>query len=177
MSVIETHRLSLREISIGDAEFIFALMNEPAYHEFIGDRGVRTPENARTYILEKLAPSYAKFGYGLYLVELKGEKTPVGICGFVKRDALEHPDIGFAFLREHWSRGFASEAARAALDYGFAALAMKTVLGVTMPANRASIRLLERLGLRYQGMTRVPPNDRDSMLFSTEGGPGRAAPS
>jgi ribosomal-protein-alanine N-acetyltransferase len=150
-------------------------MNEPAYHEFIGDRGVRTPANARTYILEKLAPSYAKFGYGLYLVELKGDRVPVGICGFVRRDALEHPDIGFAFLREHWSRGFAFEAARAVLDHGFGALGFRTVLGVTTPANQASIRLLERLGLRYQRMTRVPPNDSDSMLFSTEGGAGGAA--
>jgi RimJ/RimL family protein N-acetyltransferase len=169
MSVIETPRLSLREISAEDAGFIFTLMNEAAYLRFIGDRGIRALENARAYILAKLAPSYAKFGYGLYLVELKGGQTPVGICGFVRRDALEHPDIGFAFLREHWSRGLALEAARATLNHGLGALGMTTVLGVTLPANQASIRLLEKLGLRYQKMIRVPPNDQDSMLFSTEG--------
>jgi ribosomal-protein-alanine N-acetyltransferase len=173
MPVIETPRLSLREISVGDDGFIFALMNEPAYLQHIGDRGVRAPEDARAYILSKLAPSYARFGYGLYLVELKGERVPVGICGLVKRDALEHPDIGFAFLREHGSRGFGLEAARATLDHGFRALGLKTVLGVTSPANRASIRLLEKLGLRYQRMIRIPPAERDSMLFSTEAeGPG-----
>jgi len=170
MSVIETPRLSLREISTGDDEFIFALMNEPAYLQFIGDRGIRTLENARTYILDKFAPSYAKFGYGLYLVELKERQVSIGICGLVKRDTLEHPDIGFAFLREHWFRGFAFEAASAALDYGFGALGLKTVLGITSPANQASIRLLEKLGLQYQKMIRVPPIDRDNMLYSTEGG-------
>jgi RimJ/RimL family protein N-acetyltransferase len=169
MSLIETPRMSLREISPEDDGFIFALMNEPAYHQFIGDRGIRTLENARAYILAKLTPSYARHGYGLYLGELKETRVPIGICGFVKRDALEHPDIGFAFLREHWSRGLAFEAARATMDYGFGALGLKTVLGVTSQGNQASIRLLEKLGLRYQRMVRVPPVDRDSMLFSTEG--------
>ena len=170
MPVIETPRLSLREISTGDDGFILALMNEPAYLQYIGDRGVRTPENARTYILNKLTPSYVKFGYGLYLVELKEGRLPIGICGFVKRDALEHTDIGFAFLQEHWSQGFAYEAARAVLDYGFGALGLKTVLGITTPANQASIRLFGKLGLHYQKMVRVPPNNHESMLFSTEGG-------
>jgi RimJ/RimL family protein N-acetyltransferase len=168
MPVIETPRLSLREISPGDGEFIFALMNEPAYLQHIGDRGIRTPEDARRYILEKLAPSYATFGYGLYLVELKEGRVSVGICGLVRRDTLDHPDIGFAFLREHGSRGFAFEAASAALNHGFGPLGLKTVLGITSPANQASIRLLEKLGLRHQGMIRLPRADRDSMLFSAE---------
>jgi RimJ/RimL family protein N-acetyltransferase len=172
MSVFETPRLSLRELSTADDEFILTLMNEPAYVQYIGDRGIRTLENARSYILDKFAASYAKFGYGLYLVELKGERIPVGICGFVRRDMLEHPDIGFAFLREHWSKGFAHEAASATLEYGFGKLGMKVVLGVTSQGNQASIQLLEKLGLRFKKMIRVPPVDRESMLFSTEGETG-----
>jgi [ribosomal protein S5]-alanine N-acetyltransferase len=172
MPVIETPRLSLREITAEDDGFVFRLMNEPAYHEFIGDRGIRTPADARAYILQKLVPSYARLGYGLYLVELRERRVPVGICGLVKRDALEHPDIGFAFLREHWSRGLALEAAGAALARGLGPLGLGTILGITMPANQASIRLLEKLGLRYQRMVRVPPNECDSMLFSTEAGKG-----
>ena len=170
MFAIETPRLSLREISTADDEFIFALMNDPAYIQYIGDRGIRTLENARTYILDKFAASYAKHGYGLYLVELKERPVSVGICGLVKRDSLEHPDIGFAFLREHWSRGFAFEAASAVLDYSFDALSLKTVLGVTLPDNQSSIRLLEKLGLKFQEMIRLPRMDRDNMLFSTECG-------
>jgi RimJ/RimL family protein N-acetyltransferase len=170
--VFETPRLSLREISTDDDQFIFLLMNEPAYLQHIGDRGIRTPENARAYILEKLTSSYAKFGYGLYLVELKGKQIPVGICGFVRRERLEHPDIGFAFLREYWSRGLAYEAASAMLEYGRDTLGLKVVLGITSPGNQASIRLLQKLGFRYQKMIRVPPVERDSMLFSTEGACG-----
>jgi RimJ/RimL family protein N-acetyltransferase len=170
--VIETPRLSLRELSTADDEFIVMLMNEPAYIQHIGDRGIRTLEKARSYILEKYTASYAKFGYGLYLVELKGQRIPVGICGFVRRDMLEHPDIGFALLREYWSQGFAYEAASAMLDYGRRTLGLKVVLALTSPGNQASIRLLERLGLRYQKLIRVPPVDRDSMLFSTEGKQG-----
>ena len=170
MYAIKTPRLSLREISTADDEFILALMNEPAYIQYIGDRGIRTVENARTYILDKLTASYAKFGYGLYLVELKERPVSVGICGFVKRDSLEHADIGFALLREYWARGFAFEAASAVLDFGLGALDLKTVLGVTLPDNQSSIRLLEKLGLKFQKMIRLPRNDRANMLFSTEGG-------
>ncbi|MGA2018933.1 MAG: GNAT family N-acetyltransferase [Opitutaceae bacterium] len=170
MCPIKTPRLSLREISTADDEFIFALMNEPAYIQYIGDRGIRTLENARAYITDKFAASYAKFGFGLYLVELKERPVSIGICGLVKRDSLEHPDIGFALLREHCSRGFAFEAASAVLDYGFGALELKTVLGVTLADNKSSIRLLEKLGLKFQKMIRLPRMDRDNMLFSTEGG-------
>jgi RimJ/RimL family protein N-acetyltransferase len=167
--VIETPRLSLREISIADDAFIFLLMNEPAYVQHIGDRGIRTLENARSYILEKFTASYAKYGYGLYLVELKGTQIPIGICGLVRRTVLEHPDIGFAFRQEYRSQGFAFESANAVLQYGRGPLGLKVVLAITSPANPPSIRLLEKLGLRYQKMIRVPPVDRDSMLFSTEG--------
>ena len=158
----------MREVTEADAEFILALMTEPAYLQHIGDRGLRTVEQARTFINERYRASYARFGYGLYLVEARQTGRPIGICGFVRRDSLEHPDIGFAFLREHWSQGFAHEAASAVLDYGFGQLGMKTILGVTSPGNAASIRLLEKLGLRFQKMARVPPREDESMLFSVE---------
>lgn len=168
MAVIETSRLSLREVSVADAAFIFALMTEPAYLQFIGDRGIRTLEDAAAYIRDKFVPSYTKFGFGSYLVELKPSGRPIGICGFVRRDSLDHPDIGYAFMREHWGHGFACEAARAVLQYGFERLGMTTVLGITSPENVASIRLLEKLGLRYQKLIRVPPNNGDSILFSIQ---------
>lgn len=166
MSVIETSRLRLREASVADAEFIFALMTEPAYLQLIGDRGIRTVEDARAYIRDKFLPSYAKFGYGSYIVELKPSGPPIGVCGLMRRDSLEHPDIGYAFRREHGGHGYAYEAAAAVPAHGFEQLGMKTILGITSPENHASVRLLEKLGLRYQKMIRVPPNDRDSMLFS-----------
>jgi ribosomal-protein-alanine N-acetyltransferase len=168
-ALIETPRIVLRELSAADDEFILALMNEPAYLQHIGDRGVRTLEDARTYIRDKFAASYASFGYGLYLVELKEKRAPVGICGFVKRDIFEHPDIGFAFRQEYWSRGLAFEAGSAALHHGFGVLGLTTVFGITSPANQSAIRLLEKLGLRYQKTVRVPSVDHDSLLFSMTG--------
>jgi RimJ/RimL family protein N-acetyltransferase len=176
MSVIETSRLSLREVSVADAEFIFTLMTGQAYLQFIGDRGIRTVKDAEEYIRGKFVPSYRKFGYGSYLVELKPAARPIGVCGFVRRDSLDHPDIGFAFVREYWGHGFAYEAAGAVLDYGFEQLGMRVVLGITSPENHASIRLLEKLGLRYQKMFRVPPKNHDSMLFSVEGKRPNKAP-
>jgi RimJ/RimL family protein N-acetyltransferase len=158
--VIETARLFLREISAGDDAFILALMNEPAYHRHIGDRGVRTLGDARAYILAKLVPSYARFGHGLYLVGLRETGVSVGISGLVKRDALEHPDIGFALLQDHWAKGFAFEAAGAALAHGRGSLGLGTILGITTPGNQASIRLVGKLGLRYKRMVRVPPNGK-----------------
>ncbi len=165
---IETSRLSLREVSGADAGFIFALMNEPAYLQHIGDRGVRTPEDASAYIRDKFTASYARFGYGLLLAELRGSRQPVGICGFVRRETLEHPDVGFAFRREYWGRGLAHEAAAAVLHDGFSRLGLTTILGVTSPANESSIRLLKKLGLRYQRMLRVPPREDESMIFSID---------
>jgi RimJ/RimL family protein N-acetyltransferase len=164
--VLETSRLVLREVTDADDTFVFALMNEPAYLQHIGDRGIRTLENARSYIRDKFVANYAKWGFGHYLVELKGPLTPLGICGFVRRDTLEHPDIGFAFASEYRSHGFGYEAGKAMLEYGFDRLGFGTVLGLTSPANQPSIRLLEKLGLRYQKTIRVPPNDRDSLVFT-----------
>jgi len=167
LQILQTARLSLRRVTEADDEFVLALMNEPAYLQHIGDRGIRTRQDAKSYILDKFATSYAKFGYGLYLAELTETRVAIGLCGFVKRDVLEVPDIGFAFLQEYRSRGFGFEAASAVLGYGFGTLGFRTVLGVTSPANTASIQLLEKLGLRYQKMMRIPPNNRDSRIYST----------
>ncbi|HEY1792472.1 MAG TPA: GNAT family N-acetyltransferase [Opitutaceae bacterium] len=168
MPTLETDRLSLREIAAADDGFVLELMNEPAYLQHIGDRGVSTVGAARAYIAQKLAPSYAKFGYGLYLVERRPSHEAIGICGFVRRDSLEHPDIGFAFLQRHWSQGFALESARAVLAHGFGPLGMKAILGVVSPGNDASVRLLEKLGFRFQKMHKVPPGGREALLFELQ---------
>ena len=166
---IETDRLRLCEVTPADAEFLLRLMNEPAYLEHIGDRGIRTIDDARSYIESRFVASYAKWGYGLYRVSLRDSGGAVGICGFVRRDSLPHADLGFAFLVQHWSRGLALEACRAVVEHGFGTLGMETVLAVTSPGNAASIRLLEKLGFRRKGQCRVPPNLGDSVLFALEG--------
>ena len=166
-AVLETPRLRLRRISDDDADFILELLNEPSYIQNIGDRGLRTSDNARSYISNKLRASYDNFGYGLYLVESKEETIPLGISGFVKREVLEHADIGFAFLQRFWSKGYAYESAAGVLGYGRAVLGFDRVLGITAPHNKSSIRLLEKLGLRFERMIQLPGLTTEQKLFST----------
>jgi RimJ/RimL family protein N-acetyltransferase len=147
--IIDTRRLSLRPVTVDDAAFILELMNEPPYHENIGDRGVRTVSDAARYITEKYTASYEARGYGLYLVELKEGLAQVGICGLVKRDILDQPDVGFAYLQRFWSKGYASEAAAATLGFATDTLKISYLYGVVSPKNTRSIRLLEGLGMQY----------------------------
>jgi RimJ/RimL family protein N-acetyltransferase len=165
MSGLETARLRLRPLGVDDASFIRQLVNEPSFIRYIGDRGVRTDEDARRYIRDGPMASYASHGFGLYLVELKDRGTPAGICGLLKRDTLEDVDVGFAFLPEFWSQGYAVEAATAVLAdarrRGF-----NRILAITSPDNIASIRLLGKLGFRLERSMRQPGENVDLELFS-----------
>lgn len=147
--IVSTPRLNLRLYSISDADFILRLLNDPSFLRYIGDRKVRTRDDAEQYIQSRLLDSYSKNGFGLYMVETKQDAVPVGMCGLVKRKADQDPDIGFAFLPEFWKQGYAFEAARAVLDYARNTLQIKRLLGITIPDNASSIRTLEKLGLRY----------------------------
>jgi ribosomal-protein-alanine N-acetyltransferase len=142
-------RLSLRHVTVADAPFILDLMNEPAYIENIGDRGVRTVSDAERYISEKYLSSYFRHGFGMYLAERKNTGVPIGICGLVKRDALDWPDVGFAITQHHWTQGYASEAASATVEYARKSLSLQRLYGVVKPTNIPSIHILERIGLHY----------------------------
>lgn len=168
MAVIETERLRLRRLTADDADFMLRVLNEPSFIENIGDRGVRTAEDARAYILRGPVASYERFGFGLYMVELKGSGAGVGICGLLKRDALGDVDLGYALLPEFWSQGYASEAAAGVLAYARGALGLGRVVAVVSPGNGASIRLLERLGFRYERMVRLSADDDEIKLFAAE---------
>ena len=163
--ILETERLILRQMTVDDDEFIFELVNEPAFIRNIGDKGVRTLEDARDYILTGPVASYAKFGFGLYVVELAETGMPTGICGLLKRDSLENVDIGFAFLVKFWGKGFAHESAAAVMEYGRSALGIKRIVAITSPDNEGSIRVLGKLGLRFERMIRMPGSDEDTRLF------------
>src|SRR2546427_4029250 len=117
MNILETQRLVLRQLSTDDAEFIVALLNEPSFIRYIGDKGVRNLDDARQYILNGPVDSYERNGFGLYLVELKENAIPIGISGLVRRDTLPDADIGFAFLPAYWSKGYAIESATAVMTY------------------------------------------------------------
>jgi RimJ/RimL family protein N-acetyltransferase len=167
VTILETERLALRQLDAnGDAEFMVEVLNEPAFIKYVADRGVRTPADATKYITENMLPSYAKFGFGFYVVELKDTRVPIGICGLIKRDALNDVDIGFSTLREYWGRGYAYEAASALLEHGRRVHGLPRIVGITAPDNDASMNLLQKLGLRFERMIQLPGQTRETRLFT-----------
>ncbi len=152
MIVIETGRLALHEFTEDDAEFVLRLVNEPSFLRYIGDRGVHTLEDARRYIADGPVAGYARDGYGLLRVALKSGGTAVGMCGVLKRDTLPDPDIGFSFLPEHWSRGYAMESAGAVMKHARGTLRLGRILAITTQDNEPSIRLLGKLDFRFDRM-------------------------
>jgi len=166
--VIETDRLNLRWLSTSDAEFILELLNEPSFLQFIGDKGVRTLEDARNYILNGPVDMYARLGFGLYLTELKDGSVPIGICGLIKRDTLEDVDIGFAFLPRFWAKGYAYESASAVMAYGKDVLGLKRILAITSPNNHASAKLLEKLGLQFEQIIRLSEDASEVRLYVSD---------
>ena len=165
-ALLETARLTLRYITLYDAPFMLEVLNEPSFKRNIGDRQVRTVEQARAYLLERIIPSYEKNGYGLYVVELKDTRTPIGICTLFKRDNLIHPDIGFAFFERYWRLGYAYESASAVMNYAKEILSFTDIYAIVSPGNATSIRLLEKLGLRFDCMVKMPSDDHEIQLFS-----------
>ena len=166
--VLETERLTLRHATTADDRFIFELVNDPAFIRNIGDRGVRTLADAERYVLDGPIASYEKFGFGMYVVEVRESGTPIGLCGFVKRDWLTDVDIGFAFLPQYRSQGYARESASAVRRYGHEVLGLTRIVAIVSPENADSIRLLEKIGLRFEGMVRPVNEDADIKLFAAE---------
>lgn len=163
--LIETDRLVLREFKLDDAEFVLKLVNEPSWLENIGDKNVHTIADAEGYISTGPLQSYQENGYGLWMAELKLQSVPVGMCGLVKREFFSEPDVGFAFLPEYWGLGFASEAGRATLEYAQNTLNISRVLGITSLDNVGSMRVLEKIGLKYEKLVNLPGYQGQSRLF------------
>ena len=151
MNILETERLHLRLLTADDADFYLRLVNQESWLRYIGNRGVYTNEQAQLAIANGPLAMYARFGFCLYLVEIKSDAVPIpaGICGLIKRDTLDDVDIGFAFLDEHCGQGYAHESAAAVLDYGRNTLGLPRIVAITAPDNAQSIRLVEKLGLRF----------------------------
>lgn len=168
MDILKTERLILRQFFTEDAAFILELLNEPSFIQNIGDRGVRTLEDARAYLLNGPIASYAKNGFGLYLVVLKETNESMGMCGLIKRPGLDDVDIGYAFLPKFWSKGYAVEAAQAARTYAEDVIGLKRLVAITDPANEGSIRVLEKIGLRFEKMIRLSEDDIELKLFAVD---------
>jgi [ribosomal protein S5]-alanine N-acetyltransferase len=163
-NVIQTRRLALRQLELNDADFILELLNEAAFLQFIGDKGVRTLDDACDYLRKGPMESYGRHGFGLYAVCLR-DGTPIGICGLVKREGLEDVDVGFAFLSRHRSRGYAVESASAILEHARRVLGLRRVVAITSPENFGSIAVLQKIGLKFERMIRVAEHGPELKLF------------
>lgn len=165
VKILETDRLVVRQVTIDDAEFILGLLNEPSWLRFIGDKGVRTLDDARGYILSGPIESYGRFGFGLSMTLQKSDGARIGLCGLLKRDALPDVDIGFALLPAYWGKGYALEAAAAVLEHGGTTHGLRRIVAITNPDNERSIQLLEKLGMRQDGTVRISDAGPDLKYF------------
>jgi RimJ/RimL family protein N-acetyltransferase len=165
MFILETVRLRLRELTTGDAEFMLALLNDPDFIRHVGDRGVRTLEAAREYIVKGPMQSYAHNGFGLYMVELSGTREKLGICGLVKREGLTDIDIGFGLLPQYRSQGYAIEAATAVMAQARDELDLERVVAITSQDERSGNVLL-KLGLKFEKMIRFPGEEKEIRLYA-----------
>jgi RimJ/RimL family protein N-acetyltransferase len=160
--------LTLRWLSVDDAAFIVVLLNDPCWLRFIGDKGVRTEDDARRYILNGPVKMYGEYGFGLYLTELNDGGVPIGLCGLIRRDGLADIDVGFAFLPEYRKSGYALESAAAVIAHGENVLRLTRIVAITAPANRDSVRLLEKLGLRFERSLQLPNDAEEISLYARE---------
>jgi RimJ/RimL family protein N-acetyltransferase len=168
MTVVETERLFLRQFAMADAPFVLRLLNEPSFLRYIGDKKVRNLSGAERYLLDGPMASYEQNGFGLYLVERKESRTPIGMCGLLKRKELADVDIGFAFLPEFWKQGLALEAANAVMDFSQRQLKLKRLVAITNPDNESSIKLLQRMGFRFESFINLAEDSEPMKLFARE---------
>ena len=162
--ILSTERLVIREMNDADASFILELLNDPSFIRNIGDRHVRTLDDARAYIRNGPVSSYERLGFGLWLAELR-DRTPIGMCGLLKRDVLDDVDIGFAYLPAYRSMGYGFEAARGVLDHARDVLRLARVVAIVNANNEASARLLEKLGMTFERMVQPFPDEPPLKLF------------
>lgn len=166
MNIAQTGRLRVRWLNADDSAFIFSLVNQPSWIQYIGDKGVKTPQDALRYIENGPVAMYKRVGFGLYLVELATTGEPIGICGLIKREGLDDVDLGFAFLPPFWRKGYAFESATAVLCYGTKVLGLRRIVAILSQDNHRSSKLLEKLGFSFEGMVRLRPDDEELRLYA-----------
>ena len=165
MRNLRTERLQLRPLTVNDDDFVLELLNEPSFLEHIGDKQVRTREDAKSYVELGPQASYAAHGFGLDCVELRSSGEPIGICGLLQREFLDDVDVGYAFLPRYWSRGYATEAVEAVMVDARDRLGLTRVAALVNGNNDSSIRLLGKLGFRFERMVSLHEGEQDVRLY------------
>ncbi len=164
--ILETERLTLRSLTLDDADLMLSVWTDPAFIENVADRGIRTIEEAREAMQEGALHLYETYGYGPYRVALRECDTPIGICGLFRREGLDDPDIGYALLPGFHSQGYMIESARRVLGHARDDLGIDYVTAIVKPSNEPSVRLLGKLGLDFERMIRLPDDDEDLALYA-----------
>lgn len=164
-SVYQSERLVFLELEPEHGPVVLELFNQPDCLRYIGDRGIRDLQDAEAYIHNSPKASYAEHGYGMYLLMRKEDQQPLGLCGLVKRDYLDIPDIGFALLTGFEGQGYALEAAKATLEYARQVLGLKKLAAITDPDNDKSIRLLQKLGMQHKSKISVPGDEQKQVNY------------
>jgi RimJ/RimL family protein N-acetyltransferase len=165
---LDTPRLTLRRLEEGDAEFIVGLLNQPSFLANIGDRGVRNEDDARRYLSDGPMAMYARHGFGLWHVARKSDGVPIGMCGLLRRDNLPDVDLGYAYLPDYWGQGYAFEAAAATLRHAAVKFGLTRVIAVVSQGNSGSIRVLEKLGMRFERLFPMRPDEPAVQLYGIE---------
>ncbi len=168
MKILETERLVLRTMRQDDAAFYLALVNDPSFLRHIADKGIRTLEEARAYIVAGPMRMQRMLGYSLYLVERKADGAPLGLCGLVLRDTIPGTDIGYALAPHCRGQGYAWEAAATVAAHARGRLGLRRLFGIADPTNAASIALLQKLGMHFVRSTRMPPDGRESSVYCVD---------
>jgi RimJ/RimL family protein N-acetyltransferase len=161
----ETDRLILKPTSEEDAAFVLELLNMPKWLKYIGDRNVKTTEEAKTYIKTKNTPQFERLGFGNYTVIRKSDGVKVGNCGLYDREGLDGIDIGFAFLTQYEGQGYAFESANKIKEIGFEIFNIKKIGAITSKENLSSQKLLKKLGLKYIKPFTLPDDEEELMYF------------
>jgi RimJ/RimL family protein N-acetyltransferase len=168
--IIHTERLMLREFTLADCEFIVELLNTEGWIKYIGDRNVKTAEDARQYLENGPLKSYRDNVFGLRLVVLKSNNKPIGMCGLIRRDYLDHLDIGFAFLPNYTGQGYAFEIAGSVIHLAFNQLRQEKILAIVLPTNHSSVRLLAKIGFKHDhNFVSADTNEELSLYSITTG--------
>jgi len=161
----ETERLILNPTLEDDADFVLELFNTPKWLKNIGDRNVKTIEQAKEYINAKMMIQLERLGFANYTVIRKSDHTKLGICGLYDRDGLDGLDLGFAFLPEYERNGYAFESPNKLKQAAFDEFGINELVAITTHDNISSQKLLEKLGLIYSGTTRIPNDDEELLLY------------
>ncbi len=164
----ETDRLDLKPVSVEDAEFILELVNKPKWLKFIGDRNIKSVEDAAQYISNKMTPQLHKLGYSNYVLIRKTDGVKLGTCGLYNREGLEGVDIGFALFPEYEGSGYALEAANRLKQAAQDDFGIDKLHAITVKDNLASQRLIEKLGLRFKKIIQLADDDEKLLLYSID---------